>query len=168
LCAKILAAVTNTSNPYIDERAAKDCLLLPDSGVNLKLVDELADDSISLGSGYPDELPYTQIAKAMSAYRLGHFAEAIEWAAKTLKGPNDYANANAYAVLAMAHWQLGQKDEARFALSKGHALVPNALHPRGAVDLGDPWVALLITGISLDEADALIQSSSSLETDSKE
>jgi tetratricopeptide (TPR) repeat protein len=168
LCRQIFATFSNTGNAYIDERVAKDCLLVPDSGVDLKLVDELADKSVSLGSSYPDELPYIQVTKAMSAYRLGHFAEAIEWAAKTLKGPIVYANANAYAVLAMAHWQLGQKDEARFALSRGHSLEPNALHPHGAVDLGDPWVAWLIADISLNEADTLIQSPPSLETDFKE
>jgi len=93
LCGKILVTFTNTSNPYIDERIAKDCLFLPDSGVDLELVGKLADRSVSLGSGLPDALPYFQVAKAMSAYRLGRFAEAIEWAEKTLKGPVIYPNA---------------------------------------------------------------------------
>src|SRR6266481_3902494 len=67
-CRKILATFTNTTDPYIDERIAKDCLLLPDSGVDLEFVDNLADKSVSLGSNYPDA-PYFQVAKAMSAYR---------------------------------------------------------------------------------------------------
>ena len=165
LCGEILATFTNTSNPYIDERIAKDCLFLPDSVVDLELVDKLADRSVSLGSGLPDALPYFQVAKAMSAYRLGRFAEAIEWAEKTLKSPIVYPNAHAYAILAMAHWELGQKDVARIMLTKGNALTPNDLHSHEVVDLGDAWVAWLEARISLDEAATLIELSS--ETESK-
>lgn len=155
LCKKILATFTNTNNPYVDERNAKDCLFLPDSGADLNFVDELAGKSVSLGSGSPD-LPYFQEAKAMSAYRLGHFTEAIEWAEKTLKGTIIYPNAHAYAILAMAHWQLGQKDVARMMLAKGDSLTPKISATRQDVALGESWVAWLAARISLDEAEQLI------------
>ena len=157
LCRKILATFTNTSNPYINERIAKDCLFLADSGVDLNLIDELAGKSVSLGSSYPDAFPYFQVAKAMSAYRLGHFAESIEWGEKTLKSSIIYPNAHAYAILAMAYWQLGRKDAARVMLAKGDALTPKISPTHEAVDLGDPWVASLEARISLDEAGQLIQ-----------
>ena len=155
LCQKMLTTFTNTSNPYVDERIAKDCLFLPDSGVDLELVDNLADKAVSLGSGWPDT-PYFQAAKAMSAYRLGHFAESIEWAEKTIKSSIVYPNAHAYAILAMAHWKLGQKDVARAMLDKGDSLTPNISPSRESVDLGDSWMAWLMARISLDEATALI------------
>ena len=156
-CTKILATFTNTDDPYIDERNAKDCLFLADSGVDLNLMDQLAGKAVSLGSGHPDAFPYFQVAKAMSAYRLGHFAEAIDWAENTLKGPIIYPNAHAYAILAMAHWQLGQKDTARIKLAKGESLTPNILHSHVSADIGDAWVAWLEARISLDEAGQLIQ-----------
>jgi tetratricopeptide (TPR) repeat protein len=93
----------------------------------------------------------------MSAYRLGRFSEAIEWAQKTAESTNIYANAQACALLAMAQWQLGQKDPARHSLSKGNSLTPNVVRSHGIVDLGDPWVAWLEARISLDEAERLIQ-----------
>jgi len=158
LCRKSLVTFTNTSNPYIDERIAKDCLCLPDSGVDLEFVDKLADKAVSLGSSYSNALPYFQTAKAMSAYRLGHFAESIEWAEKTLKSSVIYPNAHAYAILAMAHWQLDQKDVARVMLDKGDSLTPNILQSHEVVDLGDAWVAWLLARISLDEATRLIKS----------
>jgi tetratricopeptide (TPR) repeat protein len=164
LCQKILATFTNTSNPYIDERIAKDCLCLPDSGVDLNLVDNLADKSVSLGSDHPEALPYFQAAKAMSAYRLGRFAESIEWAEKTLTSSIIYPNAHAYAILAMAHWKLGQKDVARVMLEKGNSLTPNISPSDKHVDLGDSWVAWLLARISLDEAAALIQPASNTES----
>jgi DNA-binding transcriptional regulator YbjK len=39
LCQRILTTFTNTTNPYIAERMAQDCLLLPRSGVDLRWVD---------------------------------------------------------------------------------------------------------------------------------
>ena len=164
LCRKILATFTNTSDPYIDERIAKDCLFLPDSGVDLEFVDNLADKSVSLGSDHPAALPYFQVAKAMSAYRLGRFAESLEWAEKTLKSSIIYPNAHAYAILAMAHWQLGQKDVARVMLNKGDSLTPNISPSDERVDLGDSWTAWLLARISLDEATALIQPASRTES----
>jgi tetratricopeptide (TPR) repeat protein len=156
LCRKIVATFTNTSNPYVDERIAKDCLFLPDSGVDLEFVDKLADKSVSLGSGHLEAFPYFQVAKAMSAYRMGRSAEAIEWAEKTLRGTIIYPDAHAYAILAMADWQLGRKDAARVALAKGDSLTPKISPTNEAVDLGDSWVAWLEARISLDEAGQLI------------
>ena len=139
---------------------------MPDSGVDLEFVDELADKAVSLGRDNPDAA-YHQVAKAMSAYRLGHFGESIEWAQKTVKSSIIYPNAHAYAILAMAHWELGHKDVARAMLDKGDSLTPNILPSRQPVDLGDSWVAWLQARISLDEATALIQPASKTESNSQ-
>ncbi|MDB6038662.1 MAG: serine/threonine protein kinase with repeat [Verrucomicrobiales bacterium] len=155
LCRKIFSTFTNTTNPYICERIAKDCLFLPDSGVDLELVDKLVDKAVSLGSDWSDA-PYFQVAKAMSTYRLGRFAEAIKWAEKTLKGTIIYPKAHAYAILAMAHWNLGQKDVARLMLDNGNSLTPRISPSHQAVDLGESWTAWLLARISLDEAAELI------------
>ena len=72
------------------------------------LVDQLADTAVSLGSREAS-LPYFQACKAMSDYRLGRLPEAIEWAEKAANGSMVEAQAKAYAISAMAHWQLGQK-----------------------------------------------------------
>jgi tetratricopeptide (TPR) repeat protein len=162
LCRKILETFANTRDAYVAERMAKDCLLLPDSGVDLSLVDRLTDIAVTVGSG-DSSLSYFQTAKAMSSYRNGRFAEAVEWGEKAVKSSIVYANAHAYAILAMAHWQLGHKDTARAMLAKGDSLTPSVLLTRGPVDLGDSWVAWLFARISLDEATALIQPSSPIQ-----
>jgi tetratricopeptide (TPR) repeat protein len=168
LCRKILATFTNASNPYVDERDAKDCLFLPNSGVDLEFVDKLADKSVSVGTGDPGGTPYFQVGKAMSAYRLGRFAEAIEWAEKTIKSPIIFPNAHAYAILAMAHWQLGQKDLARVMLARGDSLTPKISPANQAVDLGDSWVAWVEARISLDEAGQLIQPDTAVQNQKKQ
>jgi tetratricopeptide (TPR) repeat protein len=156
VCKRLVAKFADSNNPFVLERAAQDCLLLPDSKVDLELMDKLADKAVTAGST-DAALPYFQGCKAMSNYRLGNFREAVAWGEKAAKCSIDFAQAKADAVLAMAYWRLGQKDAARTALAQGGILVPNLLPDRGAVDLGDSWVAWLMARISLDEAAELLQ-----------
>jgi serine/threonine protein kinase/tetratricopeptide (TPR) repeat protein len=162
LCQKILTTFGHATNEYVAERMADDCLLLPHSGVDLQLVDRLADAAVTIGSNDVGALTYFQACKALSDYRLGHFSEAIKWAENPLN--SSYADANsrakACAVLAMAHWQLNQKNEARAMLAKGNELAPGILPARSDEDLGASWVAWLFARLSLDEATALIQPAS--------
>jgi tetratricopeptide (TPR) repeat protein len=161
LCQNILVTFTNITNPYVAERVADDCLLLPHSGPDLQLMDTLADTAVAAGNS-DASMAYFQGCKAMSNYRLGHFPEAIEWAHKAARNSlaDAQAKAKAYAVLAMTYWQLGEEEAARAMLSKGNQLSPNILQSNYTLDLGDSWVAWLMARISLDEATALIQSNS--------
>jgi len=166
LCKTLVTKFRSPTNPFIAERIAQDCLLLPNSGVDLELIDSLADSAVTLGSG-DASMPYFLACKAMSDYRLGRFREAINWGEKAVNGPvaEAEAKAKAFAVLAMANWRLGVKDVARTALAKGNALAPNLLPETDGQDLGDSWVAWLMARISLDEASELM--SSDLSTDGR-
>jgi tetratricopeptide (TPR) repeat protein len=154
VCKKLVTKFADSTNPYVAERIAQDCFLLPDSGADLALMDKLADKAVMAGSG-TDGFPYFQACKAMSNYRLGNFSEAVAWGEKAAKSSAEFAQAKAYAVLAMAHWQQGERDQARAALARGDALAPRA------EDLGESWVAWLMARISLDEATRLIQNQNS-------
>jgi serine/threonine protein kinase len=158
LCQTLVAKFPNPENPYVAERITQDCLLLPNSGVDLEVIDKVADTAVQRGSGDP-AMPYFLACKEMSAYRRRHFREAIDWGGKAVNSPGAeaQARAKAFAVLAMADWQLGQKSAARTALSEGDALAPGFSAEQGANDLGESWLAWLMARISLDEATALIQ-----------
>ncbi len=156
LCQKMVTMFSDTINPYVAERVAQGCLLLPNSGVDLQSVDKLADCAVIRGIA-EGGLPYFQVCKAMSNYRLGRFAEAIEWGAKPLETSEVNAQAKACAVLAMAHWQLGHTDKARAMLARGEILAPPISLTRDDEEIGGAWVAWLSARISLDEAKALIQ-----------
>ena len=162
LCNQLITRFSNTLNPYIAERVAQDCLVLPNSGVDLALVDKMADTAVTRGGGEA-ALPYFEAAKAMSNYRLGRFNEAIEWAEKAVKSPTAEAaaKAKAFAVQAMANWQLGQKSVARAALASGDQAAPRFSPEQDSKDLGESWIAWLFARISLDEATTLMQSEAS-------
>lgn len=143
------------------ERLAEDCLLLPNSGADLQSVDKLADTAVTAGTNDP-ALAYFLGCKAMSDYRQGRFAEAIDWAGRAAGNPlgDAEAKAKACAILAMADWQIGKKDAAQAMLTRGNQLAPGNLHGNGNISPGESWVAWLIARISLDEATELIRRSS--------
>ena len=165
VCKRLVTKFADSTNPYVSERIAQDYLLLPNSAADLALMDKLADKAVAAGSG-TDDLPYFQACKAMSHYRLGNFSEAIAWGEKAAKSSTGFAQAKAYAILAMAHSQLGQRNEALAALGKGDALAPAFSPEKGADDLGESWVAWVMARVSLDEATKLIQAGSTLKENS--
>jgi tetratricopeptide (TPR) repeat protein len=157
LCQRLVSKFLHPANPFIAERIVQDCLLLPSSGVDLESIDNLADTAVTLGTGDPS-MPYFHACKAMANYRQGRFHEAISWAEKAVNSrtAEAQAKAKAFAILAMANWQTGEKSAAREALAKGDESVPKLLPQDDALDLGESWVAWLIARISLDEAAALM------------
>jgi tetratricopeptide (TPR) repeat protein len=159
LCKRLLTMCTNTTDIsiYVADQVAKACLFLPSPEVDLQLVGHLAATTVTKGIGDPGAMPYFQDCKALSEYRLGHYAEAVEWAQKPLQIPRNRAHGHAYAVLAMAYWRLEKKDEARAMLAKGDALEPRVMPVNTAENPGTAWLAWLYARIQLDEAAALIQ-----------
>src|SRR5262249_2458509 len=147
------------------DRVAKSCLLSPDSDVDLQLVDRLTD--IALSAGNQDAcMPLFRMCKGLSMLRLGKFEKAIEWTEASLNSPFVHAKAQGYAILAIAHWRLEHKSEAREMLAKGNALAPPVASNDAAARPGEKWVqfhetayhARLLARIQLAEASALIQS----------
>ena len=156
LCREMLAKFGATKDPNVADRTAKDCLLLPHWGIDLTMVSKLADTAINAETNDPS-MPFFQACKAMSEYRAGHFGEAIKWAEKPLGTTQNDLRAYVYAILAMAHSQLGEKEQAREMLAGGNILTPPMSPVNGTNDLGYPWGNWLFARISLDEAATLTQ-----------
>jgi tetratricopeptide (TPR) repeat protein len=158
LCKRLLTAFANTTNFYVADQVAKSCLFLPCSEVDLSVIGHLADTTVTQGIGDTGAMPYFQDCKALSEYRQGHYAEAVEWAQKPLQISGLHVYGHAYAVLAMAYWRLEKKDEARAMLAKGDTLAPRIMPVSIAEDPSDAWLAWLYARIQLDEATALVES----------
>jgi eukaryotic-like serine/threonine-protein kinase len=156
LCREMLHRFGSTTNSYIADRVAKSCLLSPYSEVDLVRVDKLAD--MALSAGEEDIcMPLFKMCKGLSMLRLGKFEKAIEWSEKSLNSSFVHAKAQAYAVLAIAHWRLGHKDEARAMLAKGNNLAPPAASADTLAQAENKWFPRLLARIQLDEASALIR-----------
>jgi serine/threonine protein kinase len=155
---RLLATFANTTNCYVADHVAKACLFLPPSEADLPVIGDLAGATVRQGTGDSGAMPFFQVCQALSEYRQGHFAEAVQWAQKSVESPRIDAHGHAYAVLAMANWQLGKQDDARAMLAKGDTLAPRMMPIRIAEDPTTAWLAWLYARIQLDEATALIES----------
>jgi serine/threonine protein kinase len=161
LCQKELASYADTADAFVADRVAKDCLLAPFPEVDFRAIDRLADTAIRVGqdgSRYSEyhrlSMPYFQLCKALAQYRLGNFVEAVEWSQKSLKNPHVNSQAQAYPVLAMAQWRLGNKQAAQAALAEADAAVGRIFPGRNNDE--EVWLAWIFGRIWLDEAAALI------------
>jgi serine/threonine protein kinase/tetratricopeptide (TPR) repeat protein len=162
VCRKFFAAFGDTTNIYVGDELAKSCLLLPASRMDMKIIYHLADSAVTLGFGDNGAMPFFQVGKALAEYRQGHFAEAAEWAQKALGSSRVEAYGQAYAILAMAKWRLGQKEIARAMLAKGNDIAPRLMPARDALDPGQAWFNWVFSRVSLDETTALIESNSQM------
>src|SRR5262249_29964431 len=69
LCQTALARFAGTRDPSVADRMAKDCLILPDAGVDLTAIDEWADTATtSHRAGVA--MMYFQCTKGLAEYRL--------------------------------------------------------------------------------------------------
>lgn len=165
-CQRILTNFVNVTNFYAADQVAKSCLLLPSSQLDLKVIGRLADIAVTAGINDTNAMPYFQDGKAMAEYRQGHYQEAIEWAQKPLEISGLHMYGHSYAVLAMAYWQFGRKDEARAMLANAESWAPSVMPQQIAEDPSNAWHSWLFARIELDEANALIQAASTNQAES--
>jgi hypothetical protein len=154
LCGEIVSRFRNTTDPYVADKMAKDCLMLPSAGVDLKSVAALADVAVSRGSNAP-AAPYFKFCKALAEYRLGHYQAATNWAGLAIQGPFDYPKANAAAVMAMSQFKLNQLDNARITLAFCNKVIEEKM-PKFGQDLGDDWQDWIMAHALQSEAKGLI------------
>jgi serine/threonine protein kinase/predicted Zn-dependent protease len=155
----LLRRFAATTDPIIAERMAKDCLLLPIAMEANELADAWTETAIQAGSQHP-AWKWFQLARALAEFRREQFASAVDWAQQLTSSAGEDVNRDvqAFAVLAMAQHQLGQKGNAAAALSKASELASHHLPKPGSADLGASWGDWIIAHMLLREARQLIAS----------
>jgi tetratricopeptide (TPR) repeat protein len=167
-CRRSLERFGQTLDHATADCIAKDCLILPDSGPDLKTIARLADTALRGQS--PQGLKGSQFCKGLAEYRLGNFAEAAQWTQEVLSEKSEVPlrvfrtvegfpgrDAAALAVLAMAQQQSKQTGEAQATLAKGLEVAKTRLGKPGTTDLDSTWVDWVIAHALLREARALIE-----------
>jgi tetratricopeptide (TPR) repeat protein len=156
LCKRITTRFAGTDDRYVADRMAKDCLILPRPGADLKVPCEFAETAVTKGEKDTVSLPFFQCCKALAEYRLGNWEGATTWANRAAAKSSPYARAEAYAILAMAQFQLKNTDGARDALNKCTEVVGTELPKFTDEDVGASWRDLIIAHALQSEAKQLI------------
>ena len=137
-CTRIAALFGDTRDPYIADRSAKTCMILPSSGVDLPTICAWADMALNGKSKHP----YFKVCKALADYRSGNFDSAAERVQEIL-GPKAFAFAfqvaQAYVILALSDSRLGKLDEARDALAKAINIEETKAPQPQDPDFGRAW-----------------------------
>jgi len=164
LCPEMFTRFAGTTNASAADIVAKDCLILPSSGVDLNSVAGLAEYSVTRGKG---EAPYTfyLCSKALADYRQGKFQEATALTSVILKDPFSYTQAEGSAVRAMSQFRMGETEEARATLASLERIVQEKLPALRSHNLGGDWRDWIISHALLEEARSLIQGPTSTNID---
>jgi len=154
LCAEIIARFGRPTDIFVADRMAKDCLIQPQAVADLAPVALMANAVLRQGEGY-DALPFFQVSKALSDYRLGKFSDAAALA-KEVGDSIPHAEAGALAIQAMALHRAGQPDLAHSLLARGNSTFESKLPKLEGGDLGQDWRDWIIARELLSEARALL------------
>jgi chemotaxis protein histidine kinase CheA len=153
-CAQFLKQCRETNNPAV----AKDCLLAPAHEVDLTSLAALISTAFAASASEPRQAA-GKLLLSLIEYRQGHFAEAADWAAKSLAGAaelGDNAAAQADAVLSMAQQKLNHPDDARAALDKGQQILDTKMPKPEGADTGGQWPDWVTARLLLHEARGLV------------
>ena len=155
LCQQIVDRFKLTDQPFAADQMAKDCLILPASGVDLGPVGAMAELAVTKGQLSP-AYTFFQCCKALAEYRQGHFDGAVKWARIVSANPYPYSQAEAYAILSMGQYQLNQVDDARAQLANCEKVIQTQLPASGSRDLGTDWRDWIIGHALFTEAQNLL------------
>jgi hypothetical protein len=136
---------------------AKDCLILPRPGAVLTVPTELANTAVTQGDGDKGALPFFQCCKALAEFRVGHYEEAVKWADLAAKGPLPHSQAEAAAIIAMAHFKLNQSEKALTALADCNSIIAEKLPKPDKEELGTDWRDWIIAHALQSEARQMIE-----------
>ncbi|HEY4417710.1 MAG TPA: serine/threonine-protein kinase [Verrucomicrobiae bacterium] len=156
LCAQIVVRFKDTQDPYTADQMAKDCLILPDSHADLKVIGKLADVAVTQGRK-SSSYPFFVCCKALAEYRQGHFSEVKKWASVAANEPFPFSQTEAFAILAMAQFQSGQTNEARLALTNCERVIQEKLPKLSSENIGQDWRDWIVAHSLHDEAKDLIE-----------
>jgi tetratricopeptide (TPR) repeat protein len=150
LCQRALNQFSETKDPIIAERIAKDCLMFEPPNGSLERLGKMADTAIAAGPTN-NVWPYFQFVKGLAEYRTGDYAGAQEWLGKiTLDLGVPSRDAQVKATLAMARFRSGQTNAAKAALAEGIKIAETRFNSDGM------WNDQIIAKTLLREAHTLV------------
>jgi len=110
----LLVRFSDTTNPFVAERAGRACLLMPSNGDELRAAVALAKKAVTDQTHEAWSRPYFAFVRGLGAYRQGQFDEAIS----AMRGDASRVLGPAPGlVLAMSLQELGHQHEARETLA---------------------------------------------------
>jgi tetratricopeptide (TPR) repeat protein len=162
-CREGLERFRNTTNSENAQRIAMSCLVLSGSGADLEVVNEMVNAAAATDTNAFSSVPFL-VAKGLAEFRQGHFANAADWLKKALARPAEtqwswgsWIPVQAWAILAMAQWQLREGNIAQVSLAKAMEIERRESVKLWAADFGNDPTDRVFAQSLLRQAQALIE-----------
>ncbi|HUG93968.1 MAG TPA: tetratricopeptide repeat protein [Planctomycetaceae bacterium] len=156
-CREMIDRFGGTDRPYISERIAKLCLLVPEA------VEPAGDAAFRLAavaasaSSEDNFQPYYLLVKGLADYRAGRFQDAAETCSRSFERlPSVYAQALAAVFCGMAHHSAGDEAEARRWLALADERLDRRMPKESSGNVGPAWHDWIMPHAARDEARKLI------------
>jgi tetratricopeptide (TPR) repeat protein len=159
LCQDCLNRLGETKDAYIAHWLVRTCIIKPCANLNLEILKRLA--ALQMADAKSSFLPDNQFCRGVVEYRSKAYAACIATVEPTLSmrpldDADPYRHAASEAVIAMAHFQMGQTNEARAALAEEKQIVAG-LPELGRDDLTGHWAFWVLMDCLHREATVLIE-----------
>ena len=171
-CRGMLKRFGATDHAQPAERITKACLLLPDalSAADFERVQQLAGLAVT-GTEKDGYYHFFMMSKGLADHRAGRYAEAVKCLERfPANADGTHWDATKLAVLALAHYRLGDTKEAEAALAKSKAILAQKMpDPAKGRLFGDrDWHDWLHAQILCREAEALLKNESGVRNQESE
>ncbi len=164
---QLLQQFGNTTDPRLAERMVKASLDIPATADEMAIISKMADVAAS-GDTHDEHYGFNVYVIGLTQFRMGNYADATNTLRKAINMDIGWhCRTEAYIVLAMAEYQLGQVNKSREDLAEAVDAIKNKLP--GLPDLDDDaWHEWTHAQILLREADAMIPGAPTLTPNTSE
>jgi tetratricopeptide (TPR) repeat protein len=157
ICQRGIDQYANDTESEVAQRIAVTSLLLPPGRTSLTTMDKTADTAMR-GANATNSPPYL-LTKALMEYRQARFNKAVDWSERALAcaaTTGTWVSVQAYAVKAMAQWQLQQSNAAQASLTRAIEVADRNSSKSPSDDSGTEWLERVYAETLIREAKSSI------------
>ena len=146
-----------TNEPRIADRMAKSCMIVQPNPIDYATIAQLANVTVTYDTNAANT-PWFQFCKGFAEYRGGHLEDSERWMRKVLERINDGStrDVEAYMVLAMAEYRLGQKEQGRADFDEGTRVARRRLREVSSGDIESGWTDWVLAHALMREAEEVL------------
>jgi WD40 repeat protein/tetratricopeptide (TPR) repeat protein len=157
-CEEMLRSFGRTTDPFVAERTAKACLIVPGTVADREHLVRLTEQAVAATELVRANAWFLQ-TRGLAECRAGRPGQAVKWiemGRKQFGSEPALYGALAQLFLTLAYHQMNEGDRARQTLSEAVRIIDSKLSKEGSGDPGDGWLDWVFCQVVRREAEGLL------------